>query len=64
MPMPQDFTFTWEDGTTTEVHIPLVMMRGHRRWATVKRWAKIGLGGPQLRVGVAHRWKAIDVGRT
>ena len=30
MPMPQDVTLTWEDGTTTSVHIPLVMMRGHR----------------------------------
>ena len=30
MPMPQDLTLTWEDGSTTEVHIPLVMMRGHR----------------------------------
>jgi hypothetical protein len=30
MPMPQDVKVTWEDGTTTLVHIPLVMMRGHR----------------------------------
>ena len=30
MAMPQDLTFTWEDETTTAVHIPLVMMRGHR----------------------------------
>ena len=30
MAMPQDLTLTWEDGTTTSVHIPLVMMRGHR----------------------------------
>ena len=30
MAMPQDLTLTWEDGTTTAVHIPLVMMRGHR----------------------------------
>ena len=30
MPMPQDVTLTWEDGTTTSVHIPLVIMRGHR----------------------------------
>ena len=30
MPMPQDLTLTWEDGSTTKVHIPLVMMRGHR----------------------------------
>ena len=30
MPMPQDVMLTWEDGTTTSVHIPLVMMRGHR----------------------------------
>ena len=22
MPMPQDLTLTWEDGSTTEVHIP------------------------------------------
>ena len=29
--MPQDLTLTWEDGSTTEVHIPLVMMRGHRQ---------------------------------
>ena len=29
-PMPQDVELTWEDGTTTRVHIPLVMMRGHR----------------------------------
>jgi len=29
-PMPQDVEMTWEDGTTTRVHIPLVMMRGHR----------------------------------
>ena len=31
MPMPQDLTLTWEDGSSTEVHIPLVMMRGHRQ---------------------------------
>ena len=31
MPMPQDVTLTWEDGSTTLVHIPLVMMRGHRQ---------------------------------
>ena len=30
MAMPQDLTLTWEDGNTTAVHIPLVMMRGHR----------------------------------
>ena len=30
MAMPQDLTLTWEDGTTSAVHIPLVMMRGHR----------------------------------
>ena len=30
MAMPQDLTLTWEDGSTTAVHIPLVMMRGHR----------------------------------
>ena len=30
MAMPQDLTLTWEDETTTSVHIPLVMMRGHR----------------------------------
>ncbi len=30
MAMPQDLTLTWEDETTTAVHIPLVMMRGHR----------------------------------
>ena len=30
MPMPQDLELTWEDGTTTRAHIPLVMMRGHR----------------------------------
>ena len=30
MAMPQDLTLTWEDGTSTTVHIPLVMMRGHR----------------------------------
>jgi len=29
-PMPQDLELTWEDGTHTRVHIPLVMMRGHR----------------------------------
>lgn len=29
-PMPQDVQVTWEDGTITRVHIPLVMMRGHR----------------------------------
>ena len=28
--MPQDLTLTWDDETTTSVHIPLVMMRGHR----------------------------------
>ena len=33
MAMPQDLTLTWEDGTTTSVHIPLVMMRGHRALA-------------------------------
>ena len=30
MAMPQDLTLTWDDETTTSVHIPLVMMRGHR----------------------------------
>ena len=30
MPMPQDVEFTWEDGSTSRIHIPLVMMRGHR----------------------------------
>ena len=30
MPMPQDVEFTWEDGSTSQIHIPLVMMRGHR----------------------------------
>jgi hypothetical protein len=30
MPMPQDVTVTWEDGSVTRMHIPLVMMRGHR----------------------------------
>ena len=30
MPMPQDLALTWEDGSTTRIHIPLVMMRGHR----------------------------------
>ena len=30
MPMPQDLTVTWEDGSVTRMHIPLVMMRGHR----------------------------------
>ena len=29
-PMPQDVELSWEDGSTTKVHIPLVMMRGHR----------------------------------
>jgi aminopeptidase N len=29
-PMPQDVELTWEDSTATRVHIPLVMMRGHR----------------------------------
>lgn len=33
MAMPQDLTLTWEDETTTSVHIPLVMMRGHRMLA-------------------------------
>mgnify|MGYP004099624967 FL=1 len=28
--MPQDLTLTWDDETITSVHIPLVMMRGHR----------------------------------
>ena len=28
--MPQDVDLSWEDGSTTKVHIPLVMMRGHR----------------------------------
>lgn len=28
--MPQDLRITWEDGSTTDVHIPLVIMRGHR----------------------------------
>ena len=31
--MPQDLELTWEDGTVTRVHIPLVMMRGHRKLA-------------------------------
>ena len=30
MPMPQDVLLTWEDGSHSRVHIPLVMMRGHR----------------------------------
>ncbi len=30
MPMPQDLSLAWDDGTLTLVHIPLVMMRGHR----------------------------------
>ena len=30
MPMPQDVEFRWEDGSTSRIHIPLVMMRGHR----------------------------------
>ena len=30
MPMPQDLAITWEDGSITRVHIPLVVMRGHR----------------------------------
>ena len=33
MPMPQDVTLAWENGSTTLVHIPLVMMRGHRTLA-------------------------------
>ena len=33
MPMPQDVTLTWENGSTTLVHIPLVIMRGHRALA-------------------------------
>ena len=28
--MPQDLSLAWDDGTVTLVHIPLVMMRGHR----------------------------------
>ena len=30
LPMPQDLAITWEDGSITQVHIPLVVMRGHR----------------------------------
>ena len=30
MPMPQDLTVTFKDGTTMEYHIPLVIMRGNR----------------------------------
>ena len=28
--MPQDLRITWEVGSTSDVHIPLVIMRGHR----------------------------------
>ena len=30
MAMPQDLELAWENGAKTRVHIPLVMMRGHR----------------------------------
>jgi hypothetical protein len=30
MPMPQDLTVTYKDGSTMEYHIPLVIMRGNR----------------------------------
>jgi hypothetical protein len=33
MPMPQDVWVTFEDGSTQQFHIPLVMMRGHRPMA-------------------------------
>ena len=62
MAMPQDLTLTWDDETTTSVHIPLVMMRGHRALSEGEIWGRLALGRPQLRVDVAHRWKTTEVG--
>ena len=50
MPMPQDVTLTWENGSNTLIHIPLVMMRGHRALA----------GGEIL----AADWPWVDVNYT
>ena len=50
MPMPQDVTLTWENGSNTLIHIPLVMMRGNRALA----------GGEIL----AADWPWVDVNYT
>jgi hypothetical protein len=39
MPMPQDIEVTFTDGEKVKMHIPLVMMRGHRELASNEKLA-------------------------